>query len=261
MAHQTVVIRHELFHSQFLGTNCRRPAKCVMNSFESGAFDPISQKSRDDTEQMFPPLCEDITQKFVKRGPVRNRFLPDHVAVDQYDGGIDLWLRPEDGGGQFAQDLQPALRLEPDRQRTVVAGLRDSRHSLGEFELDGDDHPRPGEIGRDEIRDDGRCRVVGQVGDEFQIWLLGDAENGPQGLQDFIRQMVFVPQHILIEQRDVRLIRHFQGRQFGHFRIVFDRDELPRAAGDFPGQAAGACADFENDIVCREFCGLNNQIK
>ena len=184
------------------------------------------------------------------------------IGPDHDDGAGDLRPRPEN-----CRRHAPPHRfhvgdtLHQHRQRAVILGAGARQQPLRDFPLHHDDHALEGVIRQQEIGQDRRGHRVREVRDQFQT--LADAKllQVLDSLQHKRVQMVLVLEHIGVQQRDVAAACHGLARHLHEGAINLDAEHPPGLVGQPRRQAAGAAADFQNQVFTRQLGGAQDDIE
>lgn len=111
------------------------------------------------------------------------------VECPAQDGGVDLWRRGECARGQGEDFFNVAVELDGDGEQAVVAGAGLGGDTVGDFSLDHEHGAIDRLLVCDEMEQDVRGEVVGQIADyeEFFVWLRerGEVDVEDVALDDF----------------------------------------------------------------------------
>ena len=162
------------------------------------------------------------------------------VQVNAYDGRIDLGGRVEGVGGDVGGDGGLAIHLHAERQQAEVAG--EGADALGHLALHGQDQALRGALGLQQVAQQGRGDVIGDVGDH-QV-----ARGGHQLGR--------------VEDEDISLHQAHIGHAAQHFfqraeqvGIQLHGDHLAGGGSQVAGQAAQAGADLEHIVLGEDLGG------
>ncbi len=179
---------------------------------------------------------------------IADGFPPPWIKLDVDDGRSHLGPGPEHSRRQQPHQLSAALALNPNAERAIILGAGRGRDPFGQLLLNRDGHRGRRRGALQQIAENRRGHVVGEIGDQFQSCARPGRQPFGDECQQLVIQMVLVAQRVLEQQCDVLPAEQLLAGQLVHARIDFDRDHFGRPLGQHSGQRAGAGADFQHQI-------------
>ncbi len=185
----------------------------------------------------------------MKEVEVRDAAAFFRVQDDVHNRGFNLGPWPEDGGGQDADQAHLTLALHPHAQVPIVLGPGLGGQPVGQLFLDGDGHGlRRGGLGQ-QVTDQRRGDVVGQIGHQLEMSCGARLPLLVHSVQNSLVDRVLVPQGILAQHGDIFAARQLFRRHLKQMAIQFDRHHRRRSAGQHAGHPSRAGTDFQNHVL------------
>ena len=188
--------------------------------------------------------------KWWKERQIGDRGSLGGIGHDVNDRRMHLGPRPEDLRRHVADDRDVALGLHPDAEGAIVLRPRRGADPVGQFLLDRRRHRDGQRIGRQQVREDRRGDVVGQIRDELELpagmlrpaWLA--RPRAPPGACDSCSSGRPAGACVTFG----KLAQLFR-RELKQPRVDFDRDDSRGQLGHAGGQRAQARADFQHHVA------------
>src|SRR5688572_10379441 len=149
------------------------------------------------------------------------------------DGGVDFRGWRERARGHRESPDRRGVILNEHGERTVVFGAGLRPQALGDFLLEHDRDVEDVFARGDEVLQERRGDVVGQVADDVE-WCAG--ELGEIGVE-------------CVAFDDFDVARHGGAQLRDEVAVDFDRDDAARGGSEFTGKGAGSGSDFDNGVT------------